>query len=263
MINIVGAESRIYKFNSMKRTKKPLYKQQFGAKRSRVLSPYQPRALSQAFLSYNNLRRGGFSRFGKATSELKYFEDTQDVQAITTTGIISYISINRVPAGTGATQRVGRKIVLKSIHMRGAVVLPDGINALSNASTTVRVIMYWDKQANKATATVTGILTSADEKSFNNMENSQRFRILKDYYFEVKAQDTLLIAGPAYVTTVANRVMKPVNIKCNIPVEFSSTTGAIGEITSNNIGILAICSNVNAAHNPLLDVQTRIRFTDA
>lgn len=45
--------------------------------------------------------------------------------------------------------------------------------------------------------------------------------------------------------------------KCNVPLEFSSTTGAITEIRSNNIGVLLISAEGTAK----FDSSIRIRFT--
>lgn len=121
-----------------------------------------------------------------------------------------------------------------------------------------RLIMFVDKQANGATATVTDILESANIMSFRNLANSGRFIILMD-----RTMDMNCNAGGGNGSTTEYGTVETYmsfNKSCNIPIEFSSTTGAITEIRSNNIGILSIASANNTA---TLDSKIRIRFSDS
>jgi len=85
------------------------------------------------------------------------------------------------------------------------------------------------------------------------MGNSQRFTILKKWQVPFSVQ--------AGVSTAFGRVIKSINLykKLNLPVEYSSTTGAITEIRSNNLFLLA-----GAADDDLISCQgfTRIRYSD-
>lgn len=190
-------------------------------------------------------------------AELKFFEDTQDVSAITTTGIIAYISLNRIAQGNGESNRVGRKCVIKKINLRGELLLPSQ-TSIANGTNTIRVIVYLDKQCNGATATVTNILQSADERSFNNLSNSQRFRILKDWFVAINS--TYSTSLTTFGTGPMQKILT-MNKKCNIPIEFSGTTSNISSISSNNIGVMAICSNVGSS-NPTIVLTSRVRFSD-
>jgi len=203
------------------------------------------------------VRTGGFyGRYPPSGNEAKFFEDTQDVNIITTAGIIAFISVNRIPQGVTESTRVGRKCVITKLMFRGYCQI-NPVLGTTTACNSVRILVYLDKQANGATATVANILQSGDEKSFNNLSNSQRFTIFKDKTL------TFNMTYGSGTDTVAQ--ILPFNFfkKCNIPIEFSSTTGAITEIRSNNIGVLAICGvQSGTIPNTSLVLTSRVRFTD-
>lgn len=201
-------------------------------------------------------RTGYYGRFAPLGTELKFFDTNKASTATASAGTIFDDSLCHVPAGTGESERIGRKITIKSINLHTEALLISTASS-SNCDDGVRMILYWDKQCNGATATVTDILETATYRSFNNLSNKNRFRILKDVFIDVSCQ-----AGAGNGTTNQfATVGKTRNfyIKCNIPVEFSSTTGAIAEIRSNNIGVLVISSNglMEFAYT------ARIRFTDS
>ena len=111
-------------------------------------------------------------------------------------------------------------------------------------------------KCNGASAGVTEILESTDFQSFNNLANKQRFRILMDRTVDVNvpgmggdgASNDIL--GATYYDSFYQKV--------NIPIEFDSTTGAITEVKSNNIGVLAISQTGSAR----LESKMRLRFSD-
>ncbi len=187
--------------------------------------------------------------------ELKFHDVDLDETAIASAGDIQ-ATINIIPQGTTEVQRVGRKCTIRQINWRFDMVF-NATTAAASTSTTVRIVMYLDKQANQATAAVLDILETADYQSFNNLSNKKRFRTLMDRTYDFVAQ-----AGGGDGTTedygevlISDSFYK----KVNIPIEFTSTTGAIGEITSNNIGVLLIGKDNNAV---IFASKIRLRFTD-
>ncbi len=186
---------------------------------------------------------------------MKFFDTVKAATAAATTGTISNLSLNLIPQGVTESQRIGRKCTIKSLHIRGEYTLP---TTSTPASTTdrVRTIIYLDKQTNGVTATVTGILESAAINSFNNLANQSRFTILSDKTFSMN-----MTAG-AYDGTndQFGKISRPFmyNKKCNIPIEFDSTTGAITEIRSNNLGLLTI----SQVGDVLLAYTARVRYSD-
>ena len=133
-------------------------------------------------------------------------------------------------------------------EVNGATQAPD--------NDTARIILFWDKQCNGATAGVTDILESAQYNSFNNLANKGRFKILMDKRYTLNYMTGIGTAGDQDYSAVFKH--GSYYKKCNIPVEYDSTTGAITEIKSNNIGVLLIPSNGTSGFNS----KFRFRFSD-
>ncbi len=201
------------------------------------------------------LRTGGFYGRYSNGGEKKFFDSVVDDAVIATGGLI-FNSVNKIAQGTTESERVGRKCTIVNIGWKMSITLPAATNS-SNTSDIVRLIMFIDKQANGATATVTGILESADYLAFNNLANKSRFRTLMDRTYALSAK-----AGGGDGTTedyAEEEITDSFYKKCRIPIEFDATLGAITEIRSNNVGILVISKAGLAG----LNSKVRVRFSDA
>ncbi len=183
-------------------------------------------------------RTGGFYGRFQQNGELKFFDLDLDDAVVVSTGAITD-SINLIPQGVTEKTRVGRKCTIKSIAWDYEVLLPEKVaQATPPAPEYTRIIMYLDRQANGATATVATILASADYQSFNNLANSSRYRTLYDKRVVMNYTAGIgITASQDYPQQIRKGYFYK---RCNIPLEFSSTTGAIAEIRSNNIGVLLI-----------------------
>lgn len=208
----------------------------------------------RAFVPGRDRVGGYYGRVGTG-GELKFHDVDVDDAAISTGGdIISTVAI--IPQGVTESNRIGRKCTIKSINWRFDLNLAEqdaqGTPAVSD---TVRMLMYLDRQCNGAAAAVTDILESADFQSFNNLANKSRFRTLMDRTFNFNFQ-TLASDGAGVVSS--NMVIESGQFykKCNIPLEYDNTTGALTEIRSNNIGILLISRN----NVVVLNSKIRLRF---
>lgn len=202
-------------------------------------------------------RTGGFYGRYAGAGELKFHDVDLDDAAIATAGTIT-ASINLILQGVTEVQRVGRKCTITNVNWRYNISLAeaDAVADPRNGD-TVRVIMFLDKQANGATAAVTDILESADWQSFNNLSNSARFRTLYDKTHNLNYL-TLASDGAGVVSSASVARESTFFKRCSVPLEFSATTGAIGEIRSNNIGVLLI-SRTGAS---TFGSKIRLRFSD-
>ena len=118
------------------------------------------------------------------------------------------------------------------------------------------MIVFIDRQANGTAATVTDILETQQYNSFNNLANSSRFRILYDKRHDMSYMNTTNASNDDVDgTSISGSFFANVNL----PIEFSSTTGVIGEIRSNNIGLLLI----SQSEQGYLEGRVRVRFSDA
>ncbi len=200
--------------------------------------------------------RGYFGRFSGANAEMKFFDLTIDDAVIGTGANIVQDSCNKIPQGVTESTRIGRKCTVKAINWRFTMTLDSNAN-FANGQDVVRVILYLDKQCNGATAVNTQILESSNVHSFNNLANKSRFRTLMDRTYDLYKFGGAP-SGAAYATGeygVTDSLYK----KCNIPIEFDNTTGAITEIRSNNIGVM-LCTFTGIAS---FTSKMRLRFSDS
>lgn len=201
---------------------------------------------------------GYYGRFSPsvalANSELKFLDTTVTQATVGSTGNITNTSLNLIPSGTGESQRVGRKVVIKRIHLKYVCVLKE-TGTSSSTDDGVRVIVYLDKQCNGATASVTDILETTQYLSFNNLANKNRFTILMDEHTDLRSQS----GGGSTVAFGRMAVTKQWHHKCSLPIEFSSTAGSLTEIRSFNIGILTISDRALIE----LNGKARVRYLDA
>lgn len=168
--------------------------------------------------------------------------------------------------GTDYTQRIGRRTVPKSVYIRGHVVLEQAFN-LAAATTTfagqARMILFIDYQPNAATPAVLDLLVSATPESQLQLNNRDRFKILKDKLFEF---DPIIVVG-AGTEVEFNRTAYPLKCykKLNMETIFNAgTAGTIADITSGALYLFWIGSwAAGASSDGVAVVSTRVRFLDA
>ncbi len=224
--------------------------------------PRTPRGAPPRFQKGFDRTAGFYGRYAPLnpqSAEMKFHDVDIDQIPIAIAGnIVNGGTVIIIPQGVTESQRVGRKCTLKSINWRFTIRLAEVLELATPPNPdVVRVIVYQDKQCNGATATVTDILQSADYQSFNNLSNKTRFRTLMDRTYEMNFKSLTADAATSYASN-SQLVDDSFFKNCNIPIEYSATTGAIAEIASNNIGMLFI-SLLGASE---LVSKLRVRFHD-
>lgn len=202
-------------------------------------------------------RTGGFfGRFAQG-QELKFHDLDIDDAVVAGPGTIARDSCNLIAQGVTESQRVGRKCTIRAIGWRWDIALPNTAT-VGSTSDVVRVVLYLDKQANGAIATVTGILKTDDYQSFNNLANKGRFRTLMDRTYSFSATAGSGRGSTDTLSFGENRIIDNFFKKVTIPIEFSGSTGALTELRSNNIGVLLLSKSGLCAFTS----KMRIRFAD-
>lgn len=200
--------------------------------------------------------------------ETKFLNSELTTTATTTT----WSSLN--PAGTGCTdsisvpaqgdgeqQRDGRQYAILSVHVRGFATLGTlESQTAPDTSKIVRVILYQDTQTNGAEATATDIMDgsqSNDWLSFRNLQNSRRFKVLKDetilFTPQMMNEGAVNLFASGGITKLWNM---DVTFKKPIIVNCTGTTANVTSVADNNLGLAFVSSStsVNIAY------QARIRF---
>ena len=243
----------------------------YGNQAYRGYKRYQRgRARSAKFQQRHNYRaRWGTVRYGKGRMrrtgyygrynrghyhqrpELKFHDRDTDDALVSPTGDV--LLLNLIAQGTGESQRIGRKITIRKIDWRYTIAVLAQTDAALTAE-SCRVMLIHDHQCNGVTPTVGDVLKTADYQSFNDLANTGRFNTLFDRTYTIRAplsgNGTSDQTGTYYIN---GYVHKDVNIN----IEFDNTTGAIGEIRSNNIFLLFIAENGICRVNG----KARLRFT--
>ncbi len=200
-------------------------------------------------------RTGGF--YGRYTSggERKFFDTDVSLNPVTAALVVNNLTI--VPEGNRENNRIGRKITVTNIHIRGAVSLLAPTVA-TNSSSIVIGMLVQDTQTNGAAFTATDLLETDAFTSFANLANSQRFKILKKKVWNLSSGGGAP-SGAAFVMSEDNRYVS-CNLKCNIPIEYdnSATTGVVTSVRSNNL--YWVTQSDNAAG--ITQLNARIRYTD-
>jgi len=214
-------------------------------RRNNVLGVFPPRAPM-----YRSLQAG-------RDREIKFFDTS-----ITDSDISNQVqeaSLVLIPAGTGESQRNGRKITVKRVSLRLIFGL-DGASPAANANiynALIRVILYVDNQCNGATAAVTDVLEASGVDSFYNLNNvPSRFRILHDKTYKISA------GGGDGTDMFGNHYLKTISKAMNVPIDFDSTTGAITELCCKNIGMLTLKFDTGGNATVNLNGKARVRYSD-
>lgn len=171
--------------------------------------------------------------------------------------------VNAVTQGTAPSQRIGRKISLKSITINGKFV-PNNVAAACLA-TGVRMMLVYDKQPNVLQPTVANIIAECDAAgavtsqftSRANRDNEQRFSIIKDKIYQLP---NLAIAGD-YSNTLRYIYNWRVNLKGRQTTYFQSAAPpTYADITTGSLHLIMF-SDV-ATSNWEGNHTTRLTFND-
>ncbi len=213
-----------------------------------------------------NARTGGFLGI-----ELKFYDTSLISSALTGPTDASggeknpsaTISLNTVVQGDGESQRDGRQITMKSIHLKGIIDVPVQANqTVTDTASDVFIALVQDKQTNGALLNSEDVFTNpgADARTatspFKNLQFQRRFRIL--------AVKKLRLPQPTVVWDGTNveqggyQIPWEIYKSFSIGVNYSATTETIANITDNGLNVIAYTSNSTAA--PTLSYNSRLRF---
>lgn len=229
-------------------------------------------------------RTGGFyGRFKRDGPELKFMDCVQSVVTPSVTGsiypavgatsvftgnvvAIAAGSLVQIAQGDQPYQRTGRRITIKSIHMRIAMILQP-TTAPTAGGDVYRFMLILDKQANGAAPAAVDVLTAPSGGAvtyfnYNALENSERFQVLSDVMRPINCGAAMNNAvAPNSITSSQVLHFIKLNKKVSIPIEYSSSAvnGALSTVKSNNLFVLTFTSGGDAQ----MIMQARLRYVDS
>jgi len=183
--------------------------------------------------------------------------------------------LNGVQAGAGYFNRIGKRIKMKSIHIVGHII-PSG-NATTNTAEYLRCLLVYDRQPGNPGAVPGGtdVLqdrdnvgnTNATSYAGPNLDNSDRFMIIRDWRIAVPANGNAAAISQqtnGIVGQQENKVNWFVDLK-GLETVFKQTTNpaGIGDITTGTLLFMTFGS-LSAANQPgyIFQGKSRLRFYD-
>ncbi len=198
--------------------------------------------------------------------ELKAYDVAQLTTGFNTAGV--FTCLNAPVNGSELYQRVGRKIYMKSIHIRGFIV-----NGTTSASQDMaRIIVFFDSQPNAAAGTLAALLQDSNAGAATsgtseiNLVNRQRFKILRDYQMIIPPATNT--AGVITNVGVYDQAEKTFAIDMFIKLKGLETVyngtngGTIADITSGSLFIVTLNNVAGNTGNWGFTFGTRLRYYD-
>ncbi len=231
--------------------------------RKNTAANYRRQAMSMA-----NPRTGGYTGI-----ELKFLDTALAANALTaptdSTGgeqnpsLGSTGCISAMAQGDGESQRDGRRVVLKSVNIKGVIRCDPQINQTAgDTSTECIVALVWDSQSNGVTLNSENVFANPSATSqgaplvFRNLQFQERFKVLATKHITF-SQPNMVWDGTNIEQGGTQRSFSFYK-SLNLPVTHTGTTANISAVSDNSLHVVAFCSNVSLV--PDLSYNSRVRF---
>jgi len=183
-----------------------------------------------------------------AHGEWKYIDSALSSTMNTTT---TMTLLNGLQAGTGATQRVGQTISIRSLEIRGYCA----VDVAAANGQVVRYIVVLDRQTNGAApVAATDILSTNNVVGLRALTNRKRFKILLDKTYQL---------GP--FTGDESQAIYHHYLKFRRPIkeEFNAgNAGTVADIATNSMYLVVLGTEAPGNTDALYAMDVRIRYTD-
>lgn len=211
--------------------------------------PTRKRAASAAAKpAAKKVRRSSAIR--RSIAESNYVDLANAAYAMDTTGTLTLLAT--IPQGTSVSQRVGKKVLLKSLQCRSFVT-----NGSAATVNNVAMLIVYDRRPTGSLPAITDVLALATVNSMNNDVNTGRFQILK-------REDFVLVGNST--TPATGMEMKTVDfyLPLNKPCVFKAAgTGAIADIDEGALYLITLGSSAAGTAAATLNATFRTRYHDA
>lgn len=169
-----------------------------------------------------------------------------------------YTCINTLSQGSQISQRIGNKVVIKSLRVKGTILPSE--TADSTDYGMVRVAVVYDKQTNGTAPAATEIFASIDSAGAFTTQFQAPLKITNKKRFTVLRDENFVING---INDSAHKI--DWYIKRKMPVEYNSTATppTVANITTGAIYLVVFCNGGTFTHVPQIqDFQIRMRYFD-
>ena len=180
--------------------------------------------------------------------EWKYLDTTINT-ACDTTG--SMTLVNGLQPGTGASQRIGMKVMLRSMELS----LVNSVPPVTGTDQNHRFLVLLDRQCNGAAPTaLTDFLTPGNYLGMRSLVNRRRFKIILDKRCSLNASGE---PGSDRLWKFYIKFRRPIIVEFNAGV-----AGTIADIVTNSLYIISVGQAAAGVGAGTLLGYCRIRYTD-
>lgn len=187
----------------------------------------------------------------------------------------TFTCVNLPLEGASFYNRIGRKIMAKSLHVFGHIECTDG-NAGATGEDYGRLMVIYDRQPNGALPAVADVLTSYNNAGATsstasdslNMNNRDRFVVLRDERIVLPAVGALGVTpinSSLGTDPTLSTSKREINffIKCkDLETHFKASAGTIGDIATGSIFVFSISGQSHGNLAYIAAVSTRLRYHD-
>jgi len=199
--------------------------------------------------------------------ELKAFDISAGFSYFTNVATFELLCIPK--KGTDRFERIGRKIRLKNVHVKGKI-FPSSLVTTNILPEYLRYLIIWDKQPNGVPPVAADLLKDStlaavtNVYSFINLDNRDRFEILRDVSFPCAAVGL----GPYENISPLDEIKPSFNIDQFIPLNgkemvFNAlSAGNAGDITSGALYVVTCCQDLANDSKWVMTYSSRTRYYD-
>jgi len=216
------------------------------------------KAAKAAFAGHNTGGGGGATRTVAVERQLKPLEKRNIDTVLDVTGAVggetavSPIAslVNCIP-GPLATNRLGRKILVKSVFVRGRVTVGTGMTGVA----FFRMIIVQDREPNGSVPEIAKVMATDEIFGLMNLGNGQRYKVLAE----------INLGGIGLSTDSCEGMLFERYIKTNILISYVDGAGAgtAADILANGIyAITYLGGDSSAVGAVTLKGNARVRFID-
>lgn len=186
---------------------------------------------------------------------------------VNTTGTVTLLA--NPALGSDMNNRIGRKIQLRSVYIKGSIQVQQSQTGIVSAATTVgtqlcRMIILADLQPNGAAPAITDILNTASPASHLNLNFRDRFKIYCDktwalgpFYFNTTATQSIGMVGSPQMIPI--KKFKKINLES---IYNATNGGTIADISTGALYMVWIGSTASGADDAIATLGTRVRYDD-
>jgi len=210
---------------------------------------------------------GLYGRFNDKGEELKYYDLPLAFNNVSDIGGFAG-PLNAIVLGTGANERIGRKINIKSIEM--IAVFHTGVTYTGGVH--LRTMIFLDKQPNGIVPTIANLFqyTGAGEPATSpmNVAYDQRFQSLWERHYQCNpiavARSTIAGAQTDTNRLSPSETTLKTKKRCNIVSTYDSVAGVWNMTMLRTNALYFFCAvNGSPANDGTIYGYIRIRYSDA